>query len=396
MNTRLKTIKLGLLPIVALGLFLAPSEAEAQRVRASGQAAVTDVSGTIITSGDMISGMLVGQPGTVQTFFCSEATGVRNAGQLLAAELELGRMWVMARNPGVRIASLTMGADGAGFEERQLLLSSALQEDLLVLLTAGDDNRLAVEGVVAGLTPPSNGSPGALRAARELVGLLDGLLVATAAMDVYHPGHEVATLLTRTVSRHNAFINASSEEFLRDPTEEFLAVETILSRLVVSAMDYSGDEEACGRPLPAPPEPAAPPAPPPVPERAMSICLMTDGDLQDVSAIFLPLTGETLVVVDGQRKPVSEAYPEDPALAIGAELVALDAPIEFRDREYLRFGLPRRMDADGLSRGGEFQGIGIFHEKGADSPPEVIYVPVAEGCLAQPYQRQELVRQVQG
>ena len=391
--------RVGLAGALALGVALVGTEqAEAQSVNAQGQAPVTDVSGTIITSGDMVAGMLAGQPGTVQTFFCPEATGVRNAGHLLLAELNQGLVWAVTQAPGVRVASAGGVAVTGGAEERQFLLSAALQDDLVELLTAGDDRRPAARSIEAGLTPPSNPSRGAQRAARDLVRDLEGLAEATSAMDVHDPGHKVPTHLTRTVARYNAFINASSEEFLRNPTEELLAVEAVLSRYIVAAMDHHGDESACGGPVPASPEApvAEEPPPPPAPERATSICLFTDGDLRNVTAIHLPLTGETLVAVNGERKPVSEVYPLDPALSRGAELAAQDEPVKFGEREYLKFGLPHAVNPDELTRGGEVDGVSVFHPRGGEAPPEVIYVPVGEGCLAQPFQRQELVRQVQG
>ena len=378
-----------------LGLSLATS-VEAQTVN-RGQAAVTDISGTVVTSGDMVAGMLVGQPGTVQSFFCPEATGVRNAGYLLMAELDLGAIWVVTQAPGIRVASNILEADFGGSEERQFLLSSEVQGDFLVLLTAREDRRLAAGAIHAGLTPPSNSSREASRAAQELVRHLDGLIVTTNGMDVHDPGHEVPGLLTRTVARYNAFINASSDEFLMNPTEELLAVETILSRYIVAAMDNNGNEDACGGPLPATIPPVADqPPPPPAPERATTVCLLSEGDLRNVAAIHFPLTGETVVAVNGERKPIAEVYPELDFLAAGAELADRDEPIEFGDREYLKFGLPRSVSPTEVTRAGAFQGVSVFHEVGADSPPEVIYIPVAGGCTAQPFQRQELVRQVQG
>jgi hypothetical protein len=382
---------------LAAGLFVVV-DGEAQTVNPAGQAPVTDVSGTIVTSGDMVAGMLVGQPGTVQSFFCPEATGVRNAGHILTAELDLGAMWVVTQAPGVRMASAGMTADVTGAEERQFLLSAELQHDLAVLLVAGEGLRAASRSIEAGLTPQSNSSRSARRAARDLVRDLEGLVEATSAMDVHAPGHEVPTHLTRTVARYNAFINASSEEFLRNPTEELMAVEAVLSRFIVAAMDNHGDESACGGPLPASPTPpvAETPPPPPAPERATTICLFTDGDLKDVMAIHLPLTNETLVAVNGERRPIAEVYPEDGSLAKGADLAVRDEPIKFGEREYLTFGLPRAVSPSDVVRAGEVDGVSVFHETGAESPPEVIYIPVAAGCMAQPFQRQELVRQVQG
>ncbi len=392
--------RVGFAGAMVLGVtFLGSSALAGQSVNAQGQAPVTDVSGTIITSGDVVAGMLAGQPGTVQTFFCPEATGVRNAGHLLLAELELGVMWVVTHAPGVRLASASGPiAAPVGMEERQFLLSSELQGDLAVVLSGGDGVRPASRSLEAGLTPASNSSRAAQRSARDLVRDLEGLAKATTEMDVHQPGHEVPTHLTRTVARYNAFINASSEEFLRNPTEELLAVEAVLSRYIVAAMDHHGDESACGAPHPAPPvvPVAEEPPPPPAPERATTICLFTDGDLRDVMAIHLPLTGETLVAVNGERKPVSEAYPEDPALSRGAALAAQDEPVEFGEREYLRFGLPHAVSPEEMTRAGEVDGVPVFHPRGSEAPPEVIYIPVGAGCLAQPFQRQELVRQVQG
>ena len=382
---------------LAAGLFVVVDGA-AQTVNSRGQAAVTDISGTVVTSGDMVAGMLVGQPGTVQSFFCPEATGVRNAGHILMAELDLGAMWVVTQAPGVRLASAGMTADLTGSEERQFLLSAELQHDLATLLVAGEGRSAASRSMEAGLIPPSNRSRAAQRAARDLVRDLEGLVAATSAMDVHDPGHEVPTHLTRTVARYNAFINASSAEFLQNPTEELMAVEATLSRFIVAAMDNHGDENACGGPLPASSTPpvAETPPPPPAPERATTICLFTDGGLKDVMAIHLPLTNETLVAVNGERKPIAEVYPEDGSLALGADLAVRDEPLKFGEREYLTFGLPRAISPSDVVKAGEVDGVSVFHETGAESPPEMIYIPVAAGCMAQPFQRQELVRQVQG
>jgi hypothetical protein len=388
----------GLAAMTVLGLLLA-DPAMAQRVNSSGQAPVTDVTGTAITSGDMVSGMFMGTPGPVQTFSCPEATGVRNEGHLLQAELSRGAMWVMVRTPGHRLASSQGGAGSVGWEERQSLLPGALQEDLLGLLSHDDRRSEVVDRIATGLASSSGDASGNERMGRQLAEAMAGLLSSATRMDVHDPGHETATVLTRAVARYNGFVNASSGEFLEAPPEELLAIEAILSRLVIAAMDTHGNAAACGGPLPAlaPPSTAAAPSPPPppAPERAVSVCVWTERGPRDVAAILDLHSGALSVASDGERRPLTHVYPDEIHRA-GAALAERDDPIEHRGREYVRFGVPHGVAADGMVVGGTLEGIPLIHGASTDSSPEVIYLPVGEGCLAQPYELQEEVSQVRG
>jgi hypothetical protein len=49
-----------------------------------------------------------------------------------------------------------------------------------------------------------------------------------------------------------------------------------------------------------------------------------------------------------------------------------------------------------LTRVGETQGVSVFAQPGMATPPEIIFVPVAPGCVFQPYQFQEVRGRVRG
>jgi hypothetical protein len=369
-------------PLLALVLLSPASPLQAQSVNSSGHANITDVSGTTITSGDMVSGMLFAEPGTVQTFFCSAATGVRNAGILLAGDLRAHELQVVMRNPG------------------EIVVNAEIQDDLLVLLMASQGHEAAGSAILAGLTPAGNQTPAQRQAAQELIRQLDGLLAVTESMDVYEPGSEGATRLSRTVGRFNALVNVSSEGFLRSPSQEFLAIQSILSRLVIAAMDFEDRPDGCGLELvlAPPPPPAEPPAPAPVPERAAMMCLLVDDQLREIAAIEIPSTGETFVVVNGERRLLTEVYRTGAEVyAPGNAFVQSDAPIEVRGRRYVRFGTSRAVQPSEVTGVAEWAGgIALFQPVGSATPPELIYVPVQDGCVVQPYALEEDVLQVRG
>jgi hypothetical protein len=377
MHTQMKYLTLA---SVALVLALA-APADAQRVNSAGRAMLTDISGTAITTGDMVSGMLLGGPGTVQTYVCSVASGVRNASILLTADLGIGRLQVVSPNPG------------------PIIVERSLQEDLLVVLSGAEARRAAAGALVDGLTPQGNDGRPARGAAEELVRLLDGMLALAYEMDPEHAGPNMATRLNLAVGQFNTFVNVSSEAFLHAPTQEFLAVQSILSRLVIAAMEHEDRPELCGVEVVFPLQPIEdrPPPPPPA-ERAASICLFVDDDLREVSAIVIPSTGDSLVVVNGERRPLSEVYPSgDSVHALAAALVASDDPIELLGQRYVKFGSPRVVSPSDVTRAGDrFRGVVLFQPTGSASPPEVLYVPVGNGCVVQPYEQEVEVMQVRG
>jgi hypothetical protein len=66
------------------------------------------------------------------------------------------------------------------------------------------------------------------------------------------------------------------------------------------------------------------------------------------------------------------------------------------NRRYVKYGLPRVLGVNEVTRVGEFQGVPIFAEAGRTAPYEVIYVPVRPGCEFQPYQTEVKVGGVRG
>jgi hypothetical protein len=150
-------------------------------------------------------------------------------------------------------------------------------------------------------------------------------------------------------------------------------------------------------PVIAPPPPVTPPPPPPPAERAITVCVIVDGQIQQVQAVFRPDAGDTLVMVDGTRRPFRELHPVTaPNYAAGATWFVAAEPVTFGGRRYDRFGLPRVITPAELRRVGEFQGVPVFAATDAPAQPEVVYVPVRTGCEFQAYQLQEVTRRVRG
>lgn len=147
----------------------------------------------------------------------------------------------------------------------------------------------------------------------------------------------------------------------------------------------------------APPPPVrrildAPP-PPEVREEPMRLCVVENGELREVDALFRTASGDTVVLEQGIRIPLSEAHPAvAPAYASSEAWLMNDQPISLQNREYLRFGVPRAISPTQLVRAGEYQEVPLFVETGSDEPYPVVYVPLGPGCRFQPYQLREQIR----
>jgi hypothetical protein len=149
--------------------------------------------------------------------------------------------------------------------------------------------------------------------------------------------------------------------------------------------------------------PAVPdvPPPPPVverrPEEPIMICVVVDGIPQYVNAIVRPEERDTVVVTTaGIRRPLRAAYPAPPPTASGRDWFVRDEPIFFAGREYVRFGVPREVEAGQIRRLGEYQGVPLFVPPDAGEPPASLLVPVQDGCIFQPYQLRQRVERVRG
>jgi hypothetical protein len=133
-------------------------------------------------------------------------------------------------------------------------------------------------------------------------------------------------------------------------------------------------------PLPpvAPPPVVMPPPPPPNPMREIRVCVVEGGMLREVTAMYNTQTGDT--TVNGQRIPATTGY------AAGATWYINNEPITVNGRRYVRYGLPRVLGVNEVTRTADYQGVSVFAEAGAQGTPEVLYIPVRPGCEFQPYQ----------
>jgi len=141
----------------------------------------------------------------------------------------------------------------------------------------------------------------------------------------------------------------------------------------------------------APPAEVVPPAPVAPATQEIQVCVVQDGNLTNVTATFNPATNDT--TVNGQ--PFGTAYPMGAQYAANATWFINNEPVTFQGRRYVKYGLPRVLNVNEVTRVGEFQGVSVFAEAG-QTRPEVIYVPVRPGCELQPYQTEVKTGGVRG
>jgi hypothetical protein len=84
--------------------------------------------------------------------------------------------------------------------------------------------------------------------------------------------------------------------------------------------------------------------------------------------------------VNGQPIPATTGY------AAGATWYINNEPITVNGRRYVRYGLPRVLGVNEVTRSADYMGVTVFSEAGAQGTPEVLYIPVRPGCEFQPYQ----------
>jgi hypothetical protein len=131
-------------------------------------------------------------------------------------------------------------------------------------------------------------------------------------------------------------------------------------------------------PVVAPPPPVVAPPPPPNPNRDIRVCVVENGTLREITAVYNTQTGDT--TVNGQPIPATVGY------AAGATWYINNEPITVNERRYVRYGLPRVLGVNEVTRTADYQGVSVFAEAGAQGTPEVLYIPVRPGCEFQPYQ----------
>jgi len=140
------------------------------------------------------------------------------------------------------------------------------------------------------------------------------------------------------------------------------------------------------------PPPPPPPAPPTVTTTNIRVCVVQNGALTEVEAMYNTATGDTMTTT-GQR--FSEAYPAGAQYAGGATWYVNNEPVTFNGRRYVKYGLPRVLGTTEVGRAGEYQGVSVFSEGGSMSA-DVIYIPVRPGCEFQPYQTEVKTGGVRG
>ena len=342
--------------------------AQAQRVLSNfPRSDQSDVAGVNLTSSDLVNW----EPGTAKSFSCSVAWGVRTASESVESDLRAG--------------GGSLGTNGTS-------------SDLLILLTREEGIEGARERIVAALTAPGGSSR---RAARSLVRSLEGLLDRTGQMDPADPGIAGPTQTNQAVSRYNDFVDASSMEYLQNQPAELRGIRTVLGRLVTAARDHDGRQaapmagEASGGLACAPPAPAPPPPPPPPPPVAFSMCMVQGSGPVNVFALRDATTGDTSVMMGGERRSLAAAYPATVALAPSMGWYSADEKVTVNGQTYVKYGLPRTLLPGSVVPAGEFGGVSVYGAPGVAAPGS-IYLPVARDCVFHEYRREREVKSVRG
>ena len=129
---------------------------------------------------------------------------------------------------------------------------------------------------------------------------------------------------------------------------------------------------------------------PPLPTgEPASICLATGESVE----ILITPQGDTLV--GPQRVSVQDLGPGvafEGAYADGRDWFVQDEAIDFEDHEYVKFGGEVSLDCPDIQQVGEWQGVPLFAEVGAEEPYETLYVPVRPGV----WQAYETTPEVRG
>jgi uncharacterized protein (DUF779 family) len=183
-----------------------------------------------------------------------------------------------------------------------------------------------------------------------------------------------------------------------------------------------------------PPPPPAPPAPPA--EEMITVCVVdpTTYELENVNAIYVPSTRDTLVAENGQRVGFDTAYPERmPLYVSNADWYVSGRPLTTTvggvTTEWVTYGGARVIDPTDVTLLGTVNGTPVYAAKSdvadvrdelrelhqtrrmmdledmlehsaklreALSDLDVVYVPLETGCVVQPLRRVEEVRKVRG
>lgn len=118
--------------------------------------------------------------------------------------------------------------------------------------------------------------------------------------------------------------------------------------------------------------------------RELQVCVVQNGTLTQVTAMYDTRTGDTTFIHQG----TAVGYPSAAEYASGVSWYINNEVIAVNGRRYVKYGLPRVLGLNEITRTGVFQDVAVFAEAGASGVAEVVYVPVRPGCEFQPYQLQ--------
>lgn len=146
---------------------------------------------------------------------------------------------------------------------------------------------------------------------------------------------------------------------------------------------------AAGRKPPAPaPSPVSTTVPPPAflivdhPSRIRRACVVQNGKVAEVELVYNFMTGDSLY----QGVPFAQAFPSGREYAEAAQWYVDNMPIVYQPGpRFIRYGLPRLLKPEQITRIGEYDGVGVYGEAGWTQFHDVIYLPVRPGCWFQPY-----------
>lgn len=124
---------------------------------------------------------------------------------------------------------------------------------------------------------------------------------------------------------------------------------------------------------------AAPVAGQGITQRDITVCVLQDGALVNVTAQYDTVTRDTLFGAPGGDG--GRAAPD--AYAAGAAWFIDGESLPWRGYRLVKYGPERVLPLEYLERAGEHRGIPYFSEAGMDGGP--LYVPVRRGCVFQPY-----------
>lgn len=149
----------------------------------------------------------------------------------------------------------------------------------------------------------------------------------------------------------------------------------------------TGFLEACGtgaRPGSLPPAPVdtARPLPPPpapmAPFRMIQVCVVQGGELTMVTAQYDPVSGDTITPANAWGRYPGPYVVDEPWFVN-------DEPVTVNGQRYARYGVPRTWQVGDLVRVGDYRGWPVFAERGGETDPSTVYVPLRSVCEFQPY-----------